>query len=322
MIIPGQRWLPIKKLNVWLSVWWLKWQLSHTWFKPSPHQGRYLWFFEPFFMPAFLTLFNEFASVYDCVDRYSPLGEEAQRAEAIVKSKVNRMTVISDPLLTQHSQDRPDVVKVPLGFDEPTFAKFVAKQRSQPTQLKHKQTLKIGYSGGINYRFDFQLLFKLIANHPHHTFWFVGPLQLTLIPGDTQTAANVKKLLAFPNVSWTPPQPKHKMPALITKMDVCLIPYDLKHEFNRYCHPMKVAEYLYLGKPVITTPIVEFKQPHYQQTLLFGSTARDFARHLTTLQKQGWTATQRRRQRQVAVAQTWEAKVAAVSQVLTTAEPT
>lgn len=319
MWIPGQRWLPIKKFNVYLSTLMLKMILkSHEWGR-AKSISQVLWFFEPFFMPIFLDVLRDFESVYDCVDRYHPLGKEAQRAEALVKQKVDHMTVISEPLLTEHQPQRPDAIKVPLGFDELTFARLTPKRTTNQVSLKNKKSLLVGFCGGINYRLDFPLLFELINRHPQHHFWFVGPQQLTLIPGDTQTAHQVEKLLALPNVKWTPPLPKSKIPALIDQMDVCLIPYDLQYEFNRFCHPMKVAEYLYIGKPVITTPIIELTQPLYQNLVLVGATAAEFSRHLKTIQKNGWSADRRRHQRAVAASQSWEKKVVEVSQVLTTA---
>lgn len=319
MILPGQRWLPIKKVNMWLSAWLLKWWLNSlipisfsTWI-PS---RRIVWFFEPFFMPAFLHVFSSYESVYDCVDRYSPLGREAQQAEAAVKRAVDHMTVISEPLLKEHRLDRSDLVKVPLGFDEDTFTTALKKHHFKNESLVGKPSLCIGFCGGINYRFDFPLLFSLITTHPQHTFWFIGPLQLTLIPGDTATADQVTKLLRLPNVQWTPPVPKKQIPQLISQMDVCLIPYDLTYEFNHYCHPMKVAEYLFLGKPIITTAIPELTQPLYRHLLLIGTTAKEFGRHVRTLQHTGWPVSLQRRQRQVARRQSWEKKVEAVSRVL------
>lgn len=317
MIVPGQRWVPIKKVNVWLSAWLLKLLLQFQFIKYDPKVHKVMWFFEPFLVPAFLHVFSSFESVYDCVDRYAPLGAEAIKSEAIVKRDVDHMTVISEPLLSEHKKDRPDLVKVPLGFDQKTFSTAVKKYRFQPTQIKGKKSLVIGFCGGINYRLDFKLLFTLIHKHPQHLFWFVGPLQLTLIPGDTTTALQVEKLLHLPNVKWTPPVPKVEIPQLISDMDVCLIPYDLKHEFNRYCHPMKGAEYLYLGKPVISTAIVELTQPLYQDLIMLGATAQEFGVHLKQLQRHGWSAALRRRQRQAAISQNWEQKVAAVSQVIT-----
>jgi glycosyltransferase involved in cell wall biosynthesis len=247
--IPGQRFQRVKIINYWINAVIIKLVITMKY----PQYNKLLWIFEPLYAPIFLNIFSTWESLYDCVDYFSARGLSWKRDERYVLARCDRVVVNSLTLFNLHKNVRSDIHVVPLGFANQLFP-----TRKKIYSNKHQQrSLVIGFIGSLSYRLDYLLLQKVIANFPHDTFVFVGPILFGVGKDESQLQANIQALLRLPNVQHINYVSKASVVDIIRKFDIGIIPYDLHNDFNRFCFPMKIMEYFSQGLPVVSTSILE-----------------------------------------------------------------
>lgn len=106
---------------------------------------------------------------------------------------------------------------------------------------------RIGYIGVISKRIDFELIEYIALNRKFYQFVFVGGKY-----GDV--GEWMRKLKELGNVHFLGDKHYNLVPCYIASFDVCMIPHRVD-EFTLSNDPIKVYEYLYLGKPVVSTNI-------------------------------------------------------------------
>jgi glycosyltransferase involved in cell wall biosynthesis len=111
----------------------------------------------------------------------------------------------------------------------------------------------IGYVGGMHKFVDYRLLKELAQARPRWSWVFVGAVQ-----------AEIGELAQLPNVHILGQQPHPSLAHYIRQFDVCLIPY-LNNPATATALPLKLNEYLAMGKPVVSTklPVIcDFNEQH------------------------------------------------------------
>lgn len=301
-VLPFQRVSWIRDINLFLNFFLLNIviKIKHL------NEKKVLWFFEPQHAKIFLNVFSSFYKVFDMVDDFFAK-EKNPELQKYVLGHTDVLAVNSSTLYRRYQESHQNIIQVPLGFSLELFEEEYHFKKDKKNQTKE---IVIGFVGGLNYRFEFKLLYSLFEYFPNIIFRFIGPQQLYLIEGDRETEKNVKKLLSYSNVEYIPNQDKKDIPEFIRQFDLALIPYDLKFPFNKYCFPMKVMEYMYLGKPILTTPILELKK--YQDVLHIGSTFDQFKKHIQHFIRNGWPKEKQLQQRKITLDHTWEKKVNAI----------
>jgi glycosyltransferase involved in cell wall biosynthesis len=101
----------------------------------------------------------------------------------------------------------------------------------------------IGYVGGLHRFVDYRLLTSLARARPQWSFVFVG----------AQTA-DVGELATLPNVHLPGQRPHAELARYIREFDVCTVPY-LNAEVTATVVPLKINEYLAMGKPIVSTEL-------------------------------------------------------------------
>jgi len=295
-IIPGQRISNIRNVNIFLNAAVIRLFL-HLIYKAKE---KILWFFEPFNMPSILRVFSSYETVYDCVDYFSGFSGYARLSEEAIIQKVDHVFANSNILASLLKKKRKDITVVPLGFNEDLFRKYeryVATQNKKPV---------VGYIGGISNRLDFYLLSDLALALPEVIFWLVGPIEKDVYGTKDNLMRIFNTLLRFPNMKWTDAIPKKDVPKTISAFDIAMIPYDVSQDFNRYSYPMKLFEYFYMGKPVISTPIEELKR--FPKFVNIGNTAQEWENYIRTILSKFWPKEYQKEQRKLAVVNSWEKK--------------
>lgn len=106
---------------------------------------------------------------------------------------------------------------------------------------------RIGYVGVISNRIDFELVEHIVRERKFYNFIFVG--------GEYGAVNNaVKKLKRNQNVHFLGDRHYSEISRYICSFDVCIVPHKID-EFTLSNDPMKIYEYIYLGKPVVATRI-------------------------------------------------------------------
>jgi glycosyltransferase involved in cell wall biosynthesis len=118
------------------------------------------------------------------------------------------------------------------------------KKYAKPVELKNISSPIIGYVGALTTeRLDIGVI-ELIAKA--RTNWNL------LLVGPEDEAFQKSSLHDLPNVHFTGRKPLEELPAYVNGFDVCINP-QLINEITIGNYPLKVDEYLAMGKPVVAT---------------------------------------------------------------------
>lgn len=307
-IIPFRRFKTIIRMNIVLNMVMLRLAVEAlSAYKSIQH--KYLWIFNPEHYGIIKLFTPSFRTIYDCVDYHGDT-EGGKNEKELIRS-CDWAFVNSRTLLTIHKKVRSDIVLVPLGFDRKTFSHMPPRS----PRLTHDKPI-IGYIGGINSRLDFFLLLQLIRKNPGWHFVFIGPIQKHEREEVFQKTVkpSIDALFRFPHVQHIHAVPKSMVAAYIAQFSLCMIPYDPSRSFSAFCFPMKVFEYFYMGKPVVSTPIHELKR--FPKYVKIGNTREEWEKHITSLLSHPWKKSYQKEQKKIAEENSWDYKISRIVGVI------
>jgi glycosyltransferase involved in cell wall biosynthesis len=161
-----------------------------------------------------------------------------------------------------------------------------------PADIAQIPRPRIGYYGGIDsHTFDPDLLRAVATELPQMQFVLVGACSL---PAGTFAAA--------PNVHLLGQKQYEQIPAYGRAFDVAIMPWR-QNEWIAACNPVKLKEYLALGKPIVSTPYPEGAA--YQDLVYFATTPAEFAHAIRNALNED-NATRQAERRQRVAGQTWD----------------
>ncbi|WP_256006484.1 glycosyltransferase [Pedobacter deserti] len=118
------------------------------------------------------------------------------------------------------------------------------KAGRRPKELADITGPVIGYVGALtSHRLDISLIEEVASYFTSSTIVLVGP---------QDDVFQSSKLHQMPNVLFIEKKSKEEVPSYISCFDVCINP-QLKNEITMGNFPMKIVEYLAMGKPVVAT---------------------------------------------------------------------
>lgn len=174
--------------------------------------------------------------------------------EILIKSEKNVVemcdaviTIVSS-LTERYNSSHAKVYTLSYGVNLGAFRngnhKMVPKKINQlVSKLKNRKKPVIGYVGGLHRYIDIDLLVKSAEKKNDWQWVFVGPIQ-----------ENIADLEKLPNVSFLGQYAHEDLVYFIESFDVCIIPYT-NVLFTQTVVPVKLNEYLAVGKPVVSTNI-------------------------------------------------------------------
>ena len=206
-----------------------------------------LWLYPPHSAPL-IGRFSESLVVYHCIERF--VGGQRGRKRNVMQAQeadllryADRVFVHSEGLrrLYQPITHHP-ITLVPSAAN---VAHFQSTNAVHPdvSALPHP---RLGVSGTLDARLDVSLLNTIACSHPDWHIILIGQVR----PGRTDLAP----LKILPNVHMLGPHRFADLPALLNGMDALLIPY-LHNELTEYISPIKLYEYLAVGKPIISVDL-------------------------------------------------------------------
>ncbi|ENM5893326.1 glycosyltransferase [Vibrio mimicus] len=99
-----------------------------------------------------------------------------------------------------------------------------------------------GFYGSLSEWLDCKMLNHVTAALPDWNFVFIGPNKL-----------EKEALVLKENVYLLGSRPHHQLPSYCQHWDVSLLPFKLNEQI-RACSPLKLMEYLAIGKPILSSP--------------------------------------------------------------------
>ena len=198
--------------------------------------------------------------VYDRPDQMASI---EKRENKTIKARDNKMVnkanhvIVNSPLgLRYIKKINKQVSQAPWGC-EPTMFASPKISKKKANMFKKIPKPRLGFVAPLNFRVNYQLLYSLASRNKNWSFILIGGL--TDENSRQNEIVNTKYWLSqtkkHPNIYMSGHLDKKHIPAAISQLDIGLVLYDAKQEYNRGSNPMKVYEYLAAGKPVVSTPI-------------------------------------------------------------------
>ena len=157
--------------------------------------------------------------------------------------------------------DKKNSTYIPNGVNFNRFKNF--EKYDLKKELKLLDLPNIGFVGAIRSVLDYKLLEFLIKNI-RANFIFIGPI----------FDKKYLKLSKYLNCFFLGNRDYKQIPNFINNFDVCIIPY-LKNDFTDAIYPVKLNEYLSLGKNVVTTNIDELIEFNKKNKIIYISYSRE-----------------------------------------------
>jgi glycosyltransferase involved in cell wall biosynthesis len=232
-----------------------------------------LWLYNPSYAVA-LDVVPHRHLVFDLVDDLAAYHGANLRRRAVVERQLGDLVGRSDllivtahTLLERHRPRARRVVQVPNGFDDTLFAP--AQAAVVPSALRGITRPILGFVGTIFTLLDFPLMESVARDHSDKSLVLVGPVEPSARPLLT-------KLCSLPNVFHLPPVAQGDIAGFVGSFDVCLNPF-AEGPLADSVSPLKVYEYLALGRPVVSSPMASLAREPAGTVVEFGNGAKDFS---------------------------------------------
>lgn len=178
---------------------------------------------------------------YDNMQEMDWISEKGIEAEALFTSKVDSIITTSNALSEKFKKTHPMVKTIHNGVNDAIFYE-------RPTRLE--DTTYIDYLGAVDNRLDFNLLQSVFKTFPMYVFRFVGPVKDKEYEQLLISNKNVRLLGAIS---------QHDAAEVLASSSLCIIPF-VSNDFTNYIYPLKINEYLSMGKPVVSTNFADLDQ--------------------------------------------------------------
>ena len=137
-----------------------------------------------------------------------------------------------------------------------------AEAHDEPEDVRAIPRPRVGFIGGLDpHTFDPELFVTVAGKLPDYSFILVG--NCTLPPGWCE----------LPNVHLLGQRPYDSVAYYMASCDVLIMPW-LQNEWIRACNPIKLKEYLAVGRPVVTSPFDEIAR--YRDRVSIATSADEF----------------------------------------------
>jgi glycosyltransferase involved in cell wall biosynthesis len=302
-LLPGRRFAWIDRLN--RKIYWLffQWRLL---IKHRQAQHFYWWLFFPELAEVCANKLERWQVIFDIVDYHDSPDEKIRRSlensKRVLLRQADHVFSISHALRDLYQPlCSSEIEVVPQGFDLHSFD----HARLKPLNLPTGKPI-IGFIGQLNERLDFVLLEELCKANSQWNFVFIGPIRHEPNVAQVLDEEKITALMSRDNVFHFPSQERATLLDLLRQFAVCLIPYDVSYNFNRYCYPMKLFEYFYVGRPVVSTPIEELRR--FTDLMEIADSAAGFKVAIEKILNKKWPPRLVEQQQRLARDNSWERK--------------
>jgi glycosyltransferase involved in cell wall biosynthesis len=200
---------------------------------------------------AFARKHSECLVLYNVHDRFLDSNDKWIAGHWDLLSRANVVLCGSQYLIKEvRAHTNAEVNLFPPAVDEELFNDVVFSQSGVASRPMHCPL--IGCVGNLGSQIDWELLLEL-ADGPYQ-FIFAGP-----VTAEAEKNPHYGLLRARTNVRFDGFIAHELVPELISKFDVCILPYVLT-EYTKGINPLKLFEFLALGKPVVASPIPEMNE--------------------------------------------------------------
>lgn len=269
-----------------------------------------------FYHPGWVDLINEIPSacllLYHVGDEYTSYqGDSPSRRRQIkerekkLMTQVDAVIVVSKKLYEAKRPFNANTYLVPNGVNYQTYSDALANP-NLPEDLQVIKPPRLGYSGLIGDKLDFDMLKNLAQKNYEWSLVFLGPARVS------KKAETWQALRALPNVHHLGPVEWSQVPHYVKGFDVGLMPY-LQDQHSATISPLKLYDYLAAGLPIAAIDIPAAREFNSYIHLADGS--ENFSQAVQAALADT-TPEGRRIRRKVAAQHTWEIRAERLSQLI------
>jgi glycosyltransferase involved in cell wall biosynthesis len=213
---------------------------------------------------------NPAGIIYERTDRWEAFPgadpQEILHYDRIAKNRADVALYCSRMLFAEEAEQCRNAMFVDHGVEYEKFAAAGDVQGNEPLDIAKISRPRVGLVGALDpHKIDIPLLRHVAREMSDVNFILIGPSSLP---------ANCFDL---PNVHLLGAKSYDQVPAYMAACDVLMMPWN-RSEWIHACNPIKLKEYLAVGRPVVTTSFDELK--NYRGYVRVASTASEFAQHI------------------------------------------
>ena len=243
--------------------------------------------------------------VYQRTDRYEEYpnvdGDIVKECDERLKTSADLTVFVSHTLYEQERSQCRRAFFLDHGVDYEMFA-GAEQDGKKPDDIADVARPIVGFFGGIDdHTSDIGFVERVADLLPMMSFVFVG-----------KTSADCSGLASRKNVFMLGQRPYEQIPHYGKCFDVAIMPWR-QNRWIEACNPIKLKEYLALGKPVVSTPFPELQQ--YLDVVYQARTPEQFAESIERALAEDCSERISRRRKRVQNA-TWENKAQMVLEEL------
>ena len=189
------------------------------------------------------------------------------------------------------------------GADYEAFVSAADALGPEPTDLSAIPRPRIGYTGALSRKVDFELIATLARRRRQWQFVLIGEVRnLDGLSREAQAEAQRE-----PNVHFLPPKPHEMVPHYVCSMDVNIMCYRLADDlWVEGIYPLKLHEYLAAGRPVVSADVPSIRP--FAHVVAIAQNLQQWERAIDVALTRGEPGSTAAR-RQVAAANSWDARV-------------
>lgn len=213
---------------------------------------------------------------YECMDNHI---EWEQDKNAFLSREKNLMKYVShvfvsskklyDKLSSIYALSEDKITLIRNGYYQDLFKNYEYKNSnfSSPNMV---------YIGTVDDWFDFDTIVNFAKKHSEYTIYIIGPVNESI------------ELPKLENIVFVGPIEHKYVPSYIEQSDILLLPFKI-NDIIEYVDPVKMYEYLYLKKPVISSYWDELSQ--FDGLVHFYSNEEEFEKAALTASKEKFKET-------------------------------
>jgi len=214
--------------------------------------------------------FEKHCLVYQRTDRFEEYPDvdvdTIRQYDQRLKCNADLVIYVNYKLYEEEKKQCKKAIYLDHGVD---YEMFVSAEQDiiKPVDIAGIQRPIAGYFGSIDsHKFDTEFMEKVVDLLPEVSFVFIG-----------ETLLDCSKLLSKKNVWMLGQKPYKQIPHYGKCFDVAIMTSN-QNRWIEACNPIKLKEYLALGKPVVSIPFPELEK--YEDVVYQANTPEKFAKYI------------------------------------------
>ena len=180
-----------------------------------------------------------------------------------LKTSADLTIFVSKMLFDAESAQCKKAIYLDHGVDFDLFSS-AENNNDIPDEMRNIKKPIVGFFGGIDdHTSDIGFVEKVVDLLPQMSFVFIG-----------QASSDCSNLMSKQNVRMLGKKPYEQIPHYGKCFNVAIMPWR-QNRWIEACNPIKLKEYLALGKPIVSTPFAELQK--YRDEVYEAKTPQEFA---------------------------------------------